>query len=331
MLILLKKYKKLLITLLFPYLYLLFILVVPTNMQVVAPGGLTPLKDGIVIEDIEMSKAFHTIYVYNYYPMTPFMVMITAQNEKMTLYEMSYRQKDTSWRDDFLSGQVSKKSSLHTSLIQAYTLASEVDPSIEIESHFEGLLLSYRPSRLSELHIGDQIISINGESYDQHDEISFLELSSVRQAELKVKRLVKGEEIILNVSYTLNDQELSLQYYPYYHIERAIPSFSLPLLEDVVGGPSGGMLQTLSIYVSLLKLNTENLKISGTGTIESDGSIGRIGGVKQKIYTAIDHKVDIFFMPKSQAFDISDIDSSLQIYAVSTLREAVERLYEILD
>lgn len=331
MLIFLNKYKKTLITLLFPYVYILLLLVAPTHMQVVAPGGLTPLKEGIVIENIEMSKAFHTIYVYNYYPMTPFMVMITQNNDTMSVYEMSYRQKDTSWRDEYLSGQVSKKSSLHTSLIQAYTLASEIDPSIEIVSHFEGLLLSYRPSRLKDLAIGDQIIAINGERYDEHSEDSFLALSRSREAQLEVKRLIKGEYVIFNLSYTLADDESILLYYPYYHIESATPSFSLPLLEDVVGGPSGGMLQTLSIYVSLLKLNTQNLKIAGTGTIESDGKIGRIGGLRQKIYTAIDQKVDVFFMPFSQQQEVNNIQFSMLVYAVKDIREAVEKLYEVLD
>ena len=77
----------------------------------------------IIIDGIEMASQFHTIYVYNYYPMTPFQGLIASVNETLEVSALSVRDKDISWRDNFLSGQVSKLSSLQISLIQAYTLA----------------------------------------------------------------------------------------------------------------------------------------------------------------------------------------------------------------
>ena len=51
-----------------------------------------------------------------------------------------------------------------------------------------------------------------------------------------------------------------------------------------VGGPSAGLMFTLDIYD---QLNSEDLrkgrKIAGTGTIESDGSVGDIGGAALKL------------------------------------------------
>lgn len=328
MLTFLKKYKKLLIILSFPYVYLMFLLVMPTQKQILAPGDLTPVGDAIIIDGIEMASQFHTIYVYNYYPMTPFQGLIASVNETLEVSALSVRDKDISWRDNFLSGQVSKLSSLQISLIQAYTLAKNIDETIDIDYYFEGLLLSYRPSRLKDLEIGDVIISINGESYLDHDETSFKNLSRVSEATLEIKRTKNGVESFHTVSYQLEENESYLYYYPNYVITDSKPSFQLPGLEGVIGGPSGGMIQTLSIYASLLKLNIGHIKIAGTGTIEMDGSVGPIGGIRQKIYTAINQDVDLFIMPKAHENEINDMKIPFDLLVVSTIEEAVQLLYE---
>ena len=53
-------------------------------------------------------------------------------------------------------------------------------------------------------------------------------------------------------------------------------------------GPSGGLMTTLSIYNALTKEDlTGGKRIVGTGTIDRDGNIGKIGGVNYKIASAI--------------------------------------------
>ncbi|MCD8562084.1 MAG: hypothetical protein LRY20_01220 [Acholeplasmataceae bacterium] len=86
MLTLLKRFKKLIIVLIFPYLYVLFLLIAPTNQQILAPGGLTPVQETVAIEGITMSSQFHTIYVYNYYPMTPFQGFLASLGDRMDVY-----------------------------------------------------------------------------------------------------------------------------------------------------------------------------------------------------------------------------------------------------
>lgn len=331
MLALLRKYKKLIIILSFPYLYVLFLLVMPTQKQVLAPGDLTPMNETVQIEGIDMVTQFHTIYIYNYFPMTPFQGLIASIDKTLEVDELSVREKDTSWRDDFLAGQVAKLSSLQISVIKAYELAAIEDDDIVIGYHFEGLILSYRPSRLSELRIGDEILAINGENFSDHNEASFLLLSIAREATLDIRRREGDEVSYHTVTYSLLDDEATLRYYPNYVIDEADPAFELPGLETVVGGPSGGMIQTLSIYASLLKLNIGDLKIAGTGTIQIDGKIGRIGGIRQKIYTAKQRKVDLFFMPKAHESEITGIDYSFDLIVVTTIEEAVQALYEAIN
>jgi Lon-like protease len=88
------------------------------------------------------------------------------------------------------------------------------------------------------------------------------------------------------------------------------------------------MMQTLSIYASLLKLNIGDLKIAGTGTIQMSGNIGPIGGIRQKIYTAKYQKVDVFFIPEVHYQSILDIEIGYELVVVRTIEEAVEWLHE---
>jgi PDZ domain-containing protein len=298
---------------------------------VTAPGGLTPVEQTIEIEGVEFVDDFYTIYVYSYYPVTAFQSFILKDDPRMDITTMTARQKDTSWRDQFLAGQVSKLVSLTSSLINAYQLAAEIDDTIRIDYSFQGLYVYYRPSRLTELEIGDEIVEINGESYLDHDQQSFTALASSREVTLKIKRIVDSEEIFKTVSYTLEEDEPSLIFYPNYAIHEATPQFTLPGLNTVIGGPSGGMIQTLSIYASLLKINISGIKIAGTGTINIDGMIGRIGGITQKMYTAIDENVDVFFLPIGHIDEIPDLEYPYEIIVVSTIREAVQALYEVID
>ncbi len=52
---------------------------------------------------------------------------------------------------------------------------------------------------------------------------------------------------------------------------------------DEIGGPSAGFMFSLEIYNQLTKEDfTKGYKVAGTGTISTDGTIGKIGGIEQK-------------------------------------------------
>ena len=65
------------------------------------------------------------------------------------------------------------------------------------------------------------------------------------------------------------------------------------------GGPSGGFMMSLAIYSKLVEDLTDGRKIVGTGTIDSNGNVGEIGGVKYKIMGAVKNKADVFFVPEN--------------------------------
>lgn len=68
-----------------------------------------------------------------------------------------------------------------------------------------------------------------------------------------------------------------------------------------IGGPSAGLMFTLEIYEQLLGKDLRHgKKIAGTGTINSDGEVGRIGGIDKKVASAAASKNQIFFAPDDE-------------------------------
>lgn len=325
MLIFIKEHLNWIVIGIFAYIYVLFVGVVPTNYTVTAPGGLTPLNEAFVIEDHEMPTQFYSVYVYSYDPITAFQYMLLKNDETVVLRRPTIREQENTIIDEYRQGQISKSVSYQIALIKAYEMAKAKDPSIVMDYGFEGLYIYDFPKRLDGIKIGDIVKEIDGESYENYDPQTFFDLSNHQQVTYLIER---EDGSTYEFTYEQEANDVSFLFYTKYEIYDAYPAYELPGLNSTVGGPSGGMLQTLSIYVSLLKLNIPDVKIAGTGTINSNGDIGRIGGIVQKIYTAEYNNVDVFFIPEAHYDEIKHIDVTYQIVPVKTIDEAALWLYE---
>jgi Lon-like protease len=323
---LLKTYKKILLAILLPYLAVVFVLVYPTNYSVTAPGGITPVDQFIELEGVELYDNFYTVHVLSYYPITVFQSWILKNDIRMDVDEITPLERDTSNYDNYLKGQLSKHVSLKNAVISAYELAAEVNSEVTIDYYFDGLYIYTRPSRLSDLKIGDHVVKINGISFEGHTPRSFAQLIGDSDFSLTIRRTISGVPFEIDIDYVKQDDDVNFFFYEKYEIIEAYPQFNIEGFNNLIGGPSGGLLQTLNLYASLANINIGDDKISGTGTISVAGNVGRIGGLVQKIYTAKDHHVDVFFLPRSQFSEIESMRFDFDVVPVSTLREAVEWL-----
>ncbi|WP_082539337.1 YlbL family protein [Microbacterium sp. Root553] len=102
---------------------------------------------------------------------------------------------------------------------------------------------------------------------------------------------------------------------------------------DNVGGPSAGMMFALGIIDTLTEgeLNGgEN--VAGTGTIEADGTVGPIGGIRQKLYGARDAGAEYFLAPSSNCDEVTGhVPDGLTVISTSTLEESLAALDVIAD
>jgi PDZ domain-containing protein len=92
-----------------------------------------------------------------------------------------------------------------------------------------------------------------------------------------------------------------------------------------VGGPSAGLMFATGIVDKLTPDNlTDGKHIAGTGTIEPDGKVGAIGGIRQKMAGARNAGAELFLMPKVHCAEAADhIPDGLTVVPVETLTDAV--------
>lgn len=95
-----------------------------------------------------------------------------------------------------------------------------------------------------------------------------------------------------------------------------------------IGGPSAGLMFTLGLLNRLSPADlTHGLKIAGTGTISLDGSVGPIGGVKQKVIGAEWAHAKYFFVP----CDGSNYDDAAKVVGHSMTLVPVKTLDNALS
>ncbi|HWE64799.1 MAG TPA: PDZ domain-containing protein [Chloroflexota bacterium] len=101
-----------------------------------------------------------------------------------------------------------------------------------------------------------------------------------------------------------------------------------------IGGPSAGLMFTLGILNRLSPTDlTHGYKIAGTGEIFLDGSVGPIGGVKQKVIGAEWAGAKYFFVPCSYGnYDDARraVDpSKMMLLPVTSLDDALNYLHQL--
>ena len=202
----------------------------------------------------------------------------------------------------------------------------------EIQSEGDGVLvvglLDDSPVK-DKLIKDDLIVSINNQLVRSTSEF----ISKLRTYEI-------GD--IVNIGLIRNEKELSIETKLIEHVEyenepmvgflASTPNqqFIFPFEVDIktgnVGGPSAGMMMALNVY-NLLTENdiTAGNKIAGTGTIEIDGSVGPVGGVKQKVIAAKRANASLILVPTANFLEANIYsDENTSIIAVDTFEEALD-------
>ncbi|MEN9752267.1 MAG: Lon protease 1 [Actinomycetota bacterium] len=102
--------------------------------------------------------------------------------------------------------------------------------------------------------------------------------------------------------------------------------FKVTIRLDDVGGPSAGMMFALGVLDVLTPDSlTGGRKIAGTGTIDSAGEVGPIGGIRQKMYSARTAGASYMFVPADNCAEaFGHVPEGIQIFKVSTLNDALK-------
>jgi PDZ domain-containing protein len=107
-------------------------------------------------------------------------------------------------------------------------------------------------------------------------------------------------------------------------------------IDDSIGGPSAGLIFALSVYDTLTPGSlTGGAVVAGTGTVSSEGRVGPIGGIQQKIAGAADAGAELFLVPPANcdaALEASDDAlAQLRLVRAKTLRSALRSIKTFAD
>lgn len=212
---------------------------------------------------------------------------------------------------------------------------------LPIDYHYNGVyVLNVLPDMPADgkLQAGDRIFKVDGREFKSSDE--FISAVSNKQEGSEITLTFERQDKTMETSIPLKTLE-----------ETGKPGVGITLVDDKeievepavnidseeIGGPSAGLMFSLEIYNQLIKEDlTGGYKIAGTGTINSEGTVGRIGGIEQKIVAADKAGADIFLAPnengakdsnyKAAAATARDIKTDMKIVPVDTFDDAVEYL-----
>jgi PDZ domain-containing protein len=113
------------------------------------------------------------------------------------------------------------------------------------------------------------------------------------------------------------------------------PAYDFPFdvriqIEDI-GGPSAGMMFALGIVDKLTPgAMTGGQQVAGTGTIDSSGQVGPIGGIRQKLVGAREAGTTWFLAPEANCDEVvGHVPDGLRVVRVGTLHEAREAVEAI--
>src|SRR5690606_7329634 len=175
-----------------------------------------------------------------------------------------------------------------------------------------------------EVQVGDQIISANG-----------VELVDAATLQDEVADTGRGEQVELVLLRDGERADVSLTPATGFAAHPIIgvsveTSYDFPFevniqLEDV-GGPSAGMMFALGIVDKLTPgAMTGGEEIAGTGTLTASGKVGAIGGIRQKLYGALEAGSSWFLAPVGNCDEVvGHVPEGLNVLSVATLEQALE-------
>lgn len=312
-------------TVIFAYIYLMMAIAIPSNFTAIAPNHTQGVYELFEVEGAESNEIFYSVSVLSMDYITPYARMIYQLYDKFDVSPMSKYTLDLTLKEMSLRGTIQKDASYEQAIVSAYTEANKIDSLITIDYEYEGMIIEYRESVFKDLKIGDLIIDIDDLSFDNYYDMAryFLDNDSLT---LKILRNDK----VNNIKIEKNSFHV-FNFYPKYNIIDTNPKYHINYNQEYSKGPSAGFMYTLSLYYDLLNINLPNLKIVGTGTIRYNSSIGEIGGLKQKVYTAISEKIKYFIVPSSQYNEVKHLKNKITLIEVNNLEEAVLKINEIFN
>ncbi|WP_017471784.1 SepM family pheromone-processing serine protease [Amphibacillus jilinensis] len=331
--------KKLLYILFIIFLVVIFVL--PLPYYIYKPGTADPLNDVVEVDNAYQSEGDLHLVTVRGGRATPIQLLIANMSPYEEIHHLDEVFPEGYDRDRYLQAQLQlMESSQEAAMVVAYQAAGE-----EIDIHYEGVyvvsILEGMPAE-DELEIADKIIEIENvkiidaehlievvNQYQVGDELTFLVDRDGQQFETTIELVPfveQPDQFGIGIQLVTNREVDVVR--------------SVEFASGDIGGPSAGLVLALELYDQLTPEDlTKGLQIAGTGEIDYDGNIYRIGGVDKKVIAADREGCDIFFVPNEQGSHDSNynlaketaeaIGTDMDIVPIDHFNEALDYLEQL--
>lgn len=277
------------------YIILILLAFIKLDYQIFSPGSLIDLNKKISIENAYESEGSFNLTYVNGRPGTILFILASYIIPSWDLIPM-----DESRIENETEEEINERNKIYLNDINENAIIvafSELGMEYEIKEKGVSVLHVYAVADTN-LEAGDIITNINNikikniedfteiiENLKENQKINLKILRHNKEIEVYANIKRKNDKSVVGVSIT-NEREIITN-----------PKVKFKFKDNEVG-PSGGLMTTLKIYDMLTKEDiTKGRTISGTGTINTNGTIGEISGVKYKLAGSVKEKADIFLCP----------------------------------
>ena len=321
-----KEYYKVIIV----YVLILAFFLVEFPYYISAPGGLINTDDKIeTTESFKMSGSLNMAYVSEIHATIPTLVISLlnkdwdvekeeeVKNDNETIEEKDYRNK------------MLLEESNDTALLVAYK-HSDIDYKVTNNKVYITYVDKLADTNLK---IGDQILKVDDTEIT--DKNSLFEYIASKQIGDKITLEVKDingddkkrEATLINVLDEPKVGAVVTETFDVKSDEKVNFNF-----KDRESGSSGGLMLTLTIYSHLNEIDlTDGKTIVGTGTIDINGNVGEISGIKYKLIGAVNKGADVFLVPVGENYEDAkklkeERNYDIELVPVATFEEALSYL-----
>jgi len=177
---------------------------------------------------------------------------------------------------------------------------------------------------------GDVIVAADGEKVRTRTDLAAV-LGPLKPGDtVKITVLRSGKRLTFSIRTTAdtqNPKRAIVGVLPIQALSIRLP-FPVKFVLRKVGGPSAGLAFALELLDKKGRDVDRGYKVAATGQIELNGSVTRIGGIKQKTIGARKSHVDVFLVPVDgdNARDAKRYAGGLRIIPVKSFQQALQAL-----
>ncbi len=293
------------------------------------PGGIIDLENRVTVDgkEVKIDGSFNMAYVSIIRGRIPYILMGLILPDWDVVKESNTMYENENVEDADNRNHLELEQSKDYAIAAALT-AANIPYEITNKQNY---VVYIDPKAHTDLKIGDNILEVNGQELFDINELTDI----VQQAKvddiltMKVLRDKKKIETTAKVFNEDDKQYIGISSLTTFDIDSDVKVDIKS--KETESGPSGGLMMTLMIYNAVTKQDlTHGKKIVGTGTINLDGSVGEIGGVKYKLMGAVHNKADVFLVPEGNYDEAMKVKKAkkykIEIVKVAKLQDAINYL-----